>query len=1069
MVKKLLFALGLMVGAGTSFGQFDEYRDNFARSFDATPLRSRMPSKWSWISSGKFDVYYAGANQNLALNTARLLTAHYNELTEFFDFRPDVRFRVHVYATAAAFSAAADPALPRLHADHRANIFSVYFPGSYVEYGPLLRTALARALLDEMVYGGMKQTAVQNRLLLYQHLWYQEGLPRFVGEGWTSEDEMILSTLSIAEIERLAAGYERSAQATTVRKSVWRYIERTYGMKKVAEIVYFSRMARSIDYSFNAVLGYGVRALTKKWLEFIQTQYRNAPAIEGQTPLPVAGGRVTGAAIHPRRAGAAFIVEKNGAFKVKYVNIKNAVSETRALSAFGSNNGHSAWDELRLPVVWSPTGAVIAYVTAKGAELKLVYLTLKGRKTDEYPLGDRFDAILDLAWSPDGRSIVAAAQKNGYTDLFITPAMKADFTPLTNDPFDDRYPAYSDDGKQLFFVSNRDSVLEKPKTADFNFLLKKNFDLYGIELAKKDRRMVRYTNTPFASETRPFYQDSAVHFLTDAVGLPNVRRLYTAYFNVADSSGVFVTGFAGGLEGMQVSKGGQLLSAYDRGALRYYLYPSKTFSGPTIPAYHSLARERKTALQKKYVDPKEEHAVKLREMLRLEPKDTSVQDSAVANAPRYYVFDEGDDETRKQRQTVRRRSKEAAITIAAKPVFDINKVRVGEVGKAQTAFIHRRFDLGVEFDPILNFALHLRARLEDPFERHRLSIRMRTYWNLRSADGGAGYEFVGGRTRFFAGLDYFNLFFRADSARSGNTEQYLQNYRFRNLDVYGGVSYPFNRRHELTLTLGTSVLKRFDLLLYDNVIRDGAETLGRVRFEYRWKYVQTLDQTPVNGWWAGAWIQGHYGFVQKQAPFTQIGVDVRRYTRVFGKIVLAKRFLAAAHPGPDAPPIFLGGYAHWMFREFQNPQEVPYGGTMARLAGMAFALPFRGFGYNARNGTQMGMLNVEARIPVFGLRTKTVLPVRPAYRTLLLLYYDVGTAWTTGNPFSTRNPIDAKNINIPPFDIVVQSLKTPFIMSFGTGFQMFVLNLPIRIDLAVPIEDGGVQRMQFALSLGRLF
>ena len=1057
------------MSATVVFGQFDEYRDNFARSFDAEPLRSRGPGRWSWISSGKFDVYYTGANQNLAINTARLLTAHYNELTEFFDYRPSNRYRVHVYPTAAAFSSSADPAYPRLHADHQVNIFSVYFPGSYAEYGPMLRTALARAILDEMIYGGMKRSALQNRLLLYQHVWYREGLSRFVGEGWTPSDEMILSTLSIPEIERLAAGHERSAQAATVRKSVWRYVERTYGLKKVAEIVYFSRMARSIDYSFNAVLGFGVKAMTEKWLEFVRENYRNAPSVEGQNAVSLTGGRVTSAAVHPRRLGAAFIVEKDGAFKLKAYSVKNAGGETRTLASFGSKNGHSAWDELRLPVAWSPTGAAVAFVAAKGAELKLVYLTLKGRKTDEYPLGERFDAIHDLAWSPDGRSVVAAAQKNGYTDLFISPAMKADFTALTNDPFDDRHPAYSEDGKQLFFVSNRDSVLEKPKTTDFNFLLKKNFDLYGVELAKKDRPIVRYTNTPYAHETRPFYQDSAVHFFTDAVGLPNVRRLFTTYFNVDDSSGVFVTGFTGGLEGMQASKGAQMLAGYDRGELKYYLYKPKTYSGPTAPAYHSLARERKAAAQKKFVDPKQEQAIKLREMLRIEPADTAAQDTAPAKSRRYYVFDEGDDDARKQRQTVRRRSKEAAVTVAAKPSFDINKVRIAETGKAKGMLIHKGFDMAMEFDPILNFGVHLRARLEDPFERHRLSIRFRTYWNLRSADGGARYEFVGARTKFFAGVDYSNHFIRADSARVGNTEQFLQNYRFRTLDAYAGVTYPFDRHHDLSVTLGTAALRRYDLLLYDNVDRDGSEVLSRMRVEYRWKRTLTVDRTPVSGWWAGAWVQAHYAFEQKIVPFTQIGVDVRRYTRLFGKIVLAKRFFAAMHPGQESPPIFLGGYPHWVFRDFQNPQEVPFGGNMSRFGGMAFALPFRGFGYNARNGNKMGMLNLEARIPVFGLRSKTVLPVRPMYRTLLCLYYDVGTAFTTGNPFSTRNPIDAKRIDIPPFNIVVQSLKSPFIMGVGVGFQMYLFNIPMRIDLALPIEDGRVQKMQFAYTFSRTF
>ncbi|MCS7084520.1 MAG: hypothetical protein RMM53_00625 [Bacteroidia bacterium] len=1068
MGKKILSALWLLQWAANGWAQIDEYRDNFARSFDVEPLRIRGTTKWSWISSGKFDVYYAGANQNLALNTARMLAAYYEEFAELFDYRPSSRYRVHVYPTTAAFASAPDPAHPRFYADHSSHIFSVYFPGSYVEYGPMVRTALVRALLDEMTYGGMKRTAMQNRLLLYQHAWYSEGLSRFLGEGWTNTDEMILSSLSTAEIERLVSSQERSAKAATVRKSVWRYIERTYGLKKVAEIVYFSRMARSIDYSFNAVLGYGVETLTENWLQFVRENYRGAPSIEAASPIPMTGGRIAGAALHPRRAGAAYIVEKEGAFKLKTFFFKGTDGDTRTLAAFGLKTGHSAWSELRLPVAWSPSGAALAFIGLKGAEPQLVYLTLKGRKTEEYPLGERFDAVLDLAWSPDGRSLVVAAQKNGYTDLYITPAMKADFSALTNDPFDDRHPAFSEDGKWLFFVSNRDSILEKPPTTDYRFLLKNGFDLYGVQLAKKNRPLTRFTQTPFAHETRPFFQDSAVHFLTDAIGLPNVRRIYTTYFNAEDSSGVFVTGFSGGIEEIQSSKSGQMPAGYERGELKYYWFKPKTFSGPTAPAYHSLARERKKAAVKKRIDPQQEQAVKLRQILRLEPTDTAATDTTPAKTPRYYVFDEGEDETRQRRQNVRRRSKEAVVTLTAKPVFDINKVRVADAGAARAMLIHRGFDFSFERDPVLNFAAHLRARLEDPFERHRLSLRFRTYWNLRSADGGARYEYVAGKTRWFVGLEGLNYFYRVDSARVGNTEQFLQHYRWRVFDAYLGATLPFERRHELTLCLGAASMTRYDLLLYDNLNRDGREVLGRARVEYRWNQVRTIDRTPVQGWWTTAWVQGHYALRQRISPYWQIGAEVRRYT-LLGKIVLAQRFLALAHPGPHAPPIFLGGYAHWPFGEFLNPQELPFSGNPVRLAGMVFALPFRGFAYNARNGVQMGMLNLEARIPVFGLRSKTTLPVRPMYRTLLCVFYDVGTAWTTGNPFSTRNPIDAKRIDVPPFTIVVQSLKTPFVMGFGLGFQMYWFNLPARVDLAFPIEDGRLQKAQFALSFSRPF
>jgi hypothetical protein len=86
-----------------------------------------------------------------------------------------------------------------------------------------------------------------------------------------------------------------------------------------------------------------------------------------------------------------------------------------------------------------------------------------------------------------------------------------------------------------------------------------------------------------------------------------------------------------------------------------------------------------------------------------------------------------------------------------------------------------------------------------------------------------------------------------------------------------------------------------------------------------------------------------------------------------------------------------------------------------------------------------------------------------------VIFYDIGTAWTLGNPISQRNPVNTINIEKNPFIIEVQSLKSPFLSGVGTGIRMSVMRYILRMDFALGMEDGSINRPQFSLSLGSDF
>lgn len=129
--------------------------------------------------------------------------------------------------------------------------------------------------------------------------------------------------------------------------------------------------------------------------------------------------------------------------------------------------------------VWSPDSKQIAFHDHTG---KIHVVDLEGRRIEV--VDSPFEVISDYTWSPDSRWLAwSGRDENGTSSLFVWSARSKDVTRLGDGLFNARGPAFSRDGKYLFFLGDREFA---PQIGSFewNYVVDRETGIFAYALTK---------------------------------------------------------------------------------------------------------------------------------------------------------------------------------------------------------------------------------------------------------------------------------------------------------------------------------------------------------------------------------------------------------------------------------------------------------------------------------------------------------------------------------------------------------------------------------------------------------
>ena len=226
----------------------------------------------------------------------------------------------------------------------------------------------------------------------------------------------------------------------------------------------------------------GKRVLFTARGELFSVPVKNGPTRNlSHTPK----GREISATWSPNGRYIAYMSDETGEYEI-YLKDRANNNQVKQLTSNGS-----IW---RFEPVWSPDNKKLLFSDQNHTLWWLDIKTGKQRKIDTAKYNE--DGLTSYIWSPNSEDIVFVKNnENRYASLWHYNLKDKRVTRLTDDMSSETTPAFSPDGQQLYFTSERDFNLTF-SSYEFDYMFNNATRLYSVAVNSK----IKPLNTPLSDE-----------------------------------------------------------------------------------------------------------------------------------------------------------------------------------------------------------------------------------------------------------------------------------------------------------------------------------------------------------------------------------------------------------------------------------------------------------------------------------------------------------------------------------------------------------------------------------------
>jgi hypothetical protein len=486
---------------------------------------------WMLYETENFITYWYGDARNVAQSALQSAELDFSQIQQLLEHQPTERIEMLVFSdlTDLKQSNVGEDEVFKLRSGETkviGNKVFVYFDGNHNHLRAQIREGAAGVLLNSMLFGSNLQEIVQNAVLLNLPGWYTEGLTAYCGEEWNTQldDEFreTMHTGRYTSFDKLAKDHPRLAG-----HAFWYYISLHFGRGTISNLLYLTRINRSIDAGFLYVLGGGYKRTTDALLEYFNKRYQDEAL---RTKAPETNGHITvknkkhlplyQIKVSPDGKRVAWVSNDIGKWRV-WVEDRTTGKRTMVQKG-GIRNALQATDYNYPQLAWNPDNQRLAILYERRDVVHLLQINLKDNQKETSDLAPDYQRVFSMDFINSIDLVFSAAIK-GYSDLFIYHTKNRQTERITQDFWDDLDASVCtiDGHKGILFSSNR--ISDSLSIQKLDTLLPFNrFDVFYYDLETRNPELLRITQTPLADDRNPISLDST-HFtyLSDESGIYN--------------------------------------------------------------------------------------------------------------------------------------------------------------------------------------------------------------------------------------------------------------------------------------------------------------------------------------------------------------------------------------------------------------------------------------------------------------------------------------------------------------------------------------------------------------------
>ncbi len=1097
MKTLLLIALLLYSAPALAQGFYTEFGQNRLQF---------MEEDWRFYEMGNHRIYYHTGGQNLARFALLRSEEHITELQRVFDYTMRDRMELMIFTSLTTLRQSnlsqhqdAGGANTGGITPLRDNQVLVYFDGNYQNFERDLQQATSRALVNEMLFGGDARERLQNAALIDIPWWHQEGLIRYSGREWTTEDNDQLKRL-VRTGRLFNIHYLNNEEKALAGQSFWNYLEDRYGRSAVANIIYMIRLNKSFESGFRFVLGQSREELESQWEREMNHRYQQ-PGNSVEDPLisfreQNIRGYPGSFTVNNQGNQLAFVAHNEGKSTIYLYD--QSENKTVLLKSRGYRTDLLPVENTWPVVAFHPRNdQLLIFKETDGRLFYQLYDVAEDAWEDPVRI-QRLDKVLSASFHPDGSTVALSAVRGGQTNIYTLNIRTQRVTPITNDAYTDLDPVFVRQGRFLLFASDRKVTnIAKSSSNPAQATLNPSFNIYFYDYQTRNPNLKPITRGTLVNHMRPVeydgryfgyetnengaynrnaaFLDSTFQYIEVIASFQTEQRdsfrYDSLYFYNNDTSAIQVPN--------KILSDTNLLKIDTSFVYEDFVnhYPLTTYEESVIQTIITDSVRRNLyelhylggsfAISEKRFPRDIPGGIVNREPVSTYASIPSIKkyqsqksadrerDNEVENdRPPYYFlsphhnFAPPNEDVKPEKQTHDHletgREQPRHFRFPSSRIYFTSFTPERFVSQINNSVITSPYqpfnpDDPFVYDPGMNALLEL-----------TLTDRLNNYV-LRGGVGFGldlqGLDIYGAFANRSNRLNREYMFFR--QSKTSRPSRALAQRRVDN-EFRLRMTWPFTETFSLRGDIFTRTQQLTTLSTNQETLTtpDDLNIWAGLKTELVFDNSRSLGKNLPWGWRAKTYAEFYGNTNRFDHSFSVAGADVRHYMKLHRNLIWANRAAGAATLGRNNLIFFMGGVENWIMPEYNEGVSA---GRDPDYAFKTLAANMRGFPQNIRNGHAYAVWNSEIRWPFiqYFMRREHRSPFMRDLQ--LTLFSDVGTAWRGQTPFSEENIVSEQIIERQAGDgagvrVIFSPLSHPIVWGYGAGLRSSILGYFVKVD-----------------------